>query len=68
MYEDNTQLKNLAREFHKLEEAKLKSQLKQLRYKLDNIDTLQLVTGAQSSGLRRIEVVSGPVFFPLVPC
>ncbi|KAJ6620274.1 hypothetical protein B0H10DRAFT_2216066 [Mycena sp. CBHHK59/15] len=66
MYEDNTQLKNLAREFHKLEEAKLKSQLKQLRYKLDNIDTLQLVTGAQSSGLRRIEVHVYPLLYLLL--
>jgi hypothetical protein len=57
-YQNNMQLEDLAREFHKLEAAKLKSQLQELRYKLDNVDTLRLVTGAQSSGLRRIEVVS----------
>lgn len=68
-YQGETQLKNLAREYHKLEEANLKSQLEELRYKLDNIDTLQLVTGTQSSGLRRIEVVSGLSCFPnLVRC
>ncbi|KAJ7651611.1 hypothetical protein DFH06DRAFT_548366 [Mycena polygramma] len=65
-HKDNTQLKDLAREFHDLEEAKLKSQLKQLRYKLDNIDTLQLVTGAQSSGLRRIEVHLYPLLYLLL--
>ncbi|KAJ7283321.1 hypothetical protein C8J57DRAFT_1292139 [Mycena rebaudengoi] len=63
MYEDNTQLRSLAREFHKLEEAKLKIQLNRLRYKLDNIDTLQLVTGNQSSGLRRIEVHVYPLLY-----
>ncbi|KAJ7659287.1 hypothetical protein DFH06DRAFT_439081 [Mycena polygramma] len=66
MHEDNTQLKNLAKDFHKLEEAKLKRQLSQLRYKLDNIDTLQLVTGAQSSGLRRIEVHLYPLLYLLL--
>ncbi|KAJ6566117.1 hypothetical protein B0H19DRAFT_1232478 [Mycena capillaripes] len=66
MYRDDTELKNLAREFHTLEEAKLKSQLEQLHYKLDNIDTLQLVTGARSSGLRRIEVHVYPLLYLLL--
>ncbi|KAJ7433035.1 hypothetical protein B0H11DRAFT_1759383 [Mycena galericulata] len=66
MFEDHIQLKNLAREFHELEEEKLKSQLEGLRYKLDNIDTLQLVTGAQSSGLRRIEVHVYPLLYLLL--
>jgi hypothetical protein len=70
IHQDDTQLRILAGEFHKLEEANLKRQLEQLRYKLDNIDTIQLVTGAwQSHGLRRIEVVSSlPYCFPSMRC
>ncbi|KAF7328150.1 Protein kinase domain-containing protein [Mycena venus] len=65
-YQEETQLKNLAREYHKLEEGNLKSQLEELRYKLDNIDTLQLVTGTQSSGLRRIEVHVYPLLYQML--
>ncbi|KAJ7744673.1 hypothetical protein B0H16DRAFT_1559793 [Mycena metata] len=50
-------------EFHKLEEDKLKTPLDRLRYNLDNKDTLQLVTGSQSSGPRRIEVHIYPLLY-----
>ncbi|KAJ7622175.1 hypothetical protein FB45DRAFT_927147 [Roridomyces roridus] len=59
-------LTKLAREFHDLEERRIKTQLEELRYKLDNIDTLRLVTGAQSSGLRRIEMHVYPLLHQIL--
>ncbi|KAF7377255.1 Protein kinase domain-containing protein [Mycena sanguinolenta] len=62
---DDKQLRILAEEFHKSEEANVKKQLEELRYKLDNIDTIQLVTGALGTqGLRRIEVHVYPPALP----
>ncbi|KAJ7608350.1 hypothetical protein FB45DRAFT_1010973 [Roridomyces roridus] len=59
-------LTKLAREFHDLEERRIKTQLEELRYTLDNIDTLRLVTGGQSSGLRRIEMHVYPLLHQIL--